>query len=462
MENRDKKHSIYFKIWAVLTVISVIVYIGPLLTSVFITSNRELASAKATILNSFSELVDKVKADDEIIEKTKITLNFSYEVDDKVYYGSSVGAYLTGDTIWQSKYKTGDSLKIWYEKAEPSKYQTDAPASNPMNVVIIFAVVQGCILLFSFAILRIIASMLVHSEIKDDIYTLGLKITWGIIGVFDKMNIKNKPKSIDGIYEELDISYQEDDDKYHKMDVYFKDNSEKLPVIINIHGGGWMYGTKEINRYFGVKLAQRGYAVFNINYRLAPAVSLEGQVQDIMAAYSYIIKNISDYPADSKRVYVIGDSAGAHLALYTTLINSSDELSKVYSLERDIIDIKGLGLISPYCFIGEGEGILGANSRIALTKEFMSKSLRYYISLDKVMKMGSLPRTFLVTSESDKIARGNTIRLEKILEQHDVEHKLVDIPDKKDKKLRHVFMVNNPDMDESDKCIEDMLNYLCR
>ena len=61
MENRDKKHSIYFKIWAVLTVISVIVYIGPLLTSVFSTSNRELASAKATILNSFSELVDKVK-----------------------------------------------------------------------------------------------------------------------------------------------------------------------------------------------------------------------------------------------------------------------------------------------------------------------------------------------------------------------------------------------------------------
>ena len=61
------------------------------------------------------------------------------------------------------------------------------------------------------------------------------------------------------------------DEKWHTLDVYLpKKESAPFPVIINIHGGGWVYGTKETYQYYGMGLAKRGFAFINPNYRLAP------------------------------------------------------------------------------------------------------------------------------------------------------------------------------------------------
>ena len=54
-------------------------------------------------------------------------------------------------------------------------------------------------------------------------------------------------------------------DIYHKKDV-----NTCQPTIVNIHGGGWVYGNKEIYQFYCMSLAQRGYTVVNFNYRLAP------------------------------------------------------------------------------------------------------------------------------------------------------------------------------------------------
>lgn len=56
--------------------------------------------------------------------------------------------------------------------------------------------------------------------------------------------------------------------------------SSHRPVIIDIHGGGWMYGTKEINKNYCLVLAQNDYVVVNINYRLAPDFSVADQLRD--------------------------------------------------------------------------------------------------------------------------------------------------------------------------------------
>lgn len=51
------------------------------------------------------------------------------------------------------------------------------------------------------------------------------------------------------------------DKKWHTLDVYLPKNHEApFPVIINIHGGGWVYGTKETYQYYGMGLAKRGFA----------------------------------------------------------------------------------------------------------------------------------------------------------------------------------------------------------
>ena len=62
-----------------------------------------------------------------------------------------------------------------------------------------------------------------------------------------------------------------DDPQWNVLDVYRPKGEEgKLPVIFSIHGGGWVYGDKQLYSHYCMRLAQRGFAVVNFSYRLAP------------------------------------------------------------------------------------------------------------------------------------------------------------------------------------------------
>ena len=76
---------------------------------------------------------------------------------------------------------------------------------------------------------------------------------------------QNPPQNIEIL---SDIAYIDDGNYYHKLDVMYPNNiseNDKLPVIIDIHGGGWMYGDKGLNENYCRALADRGYVVFCIN-----------------------------------------------------------------------------------------------------------------------------------------------------------------------------------------------------
>ena len=103
-------------------------------------------------------------------------------------------------------------------------------------------------------------------------------------GVRHKDRIKTVPLSLpDGIEEVKDVDYFGDGKSEHMLDIYFRGKGES-PVVLSIHGGGWMSGVKENNRNFCIRLAERGFTVFNVNYSLAPKASLRDQLFDITAA----------------------------------------------------------------------------------------------------------------------------------------------------------------------------------
>ena len=89
-----------------------------------------------------------------------------------------------------------------------------------------------------------------------------------------------------GVTEICDIPYIDDDKWQHKLDVYFPENmeNEKLPVIIDIHGGGWMYGDKELNKYYNMVLASKGFTVFSMSYTLWPETTVPEQLKEIAEA----------------------------------------------------------------------------------------------------------------------------------------------------------------------------------
>jgi acetyl esterase/lipase len=143
-----------------------------------------------------------------------------------------------------------------------------------------------------------------------------------------------------------DIIYKEVENEQLKLNAYYPKKDGKYPIIIYIHGGGWMRGSKD--RYLELRILKRiacmGYTVFNIDYRLAPLPTLatfreiphdnptiREMISDVRASILYATKNAADYKGDPKSLFLFGRSAGAHLSLLTA-----------FSCEEKFFDMEGI------------------------------------------------------------------------------------------------------------------------
>lgn len=115
-----------------------------------------------------------------------------------------------------------------------------------------------------------------------------------------------------------DLPYVEgmEDNDLLKLDVYSNPHEGLWPGVVMIHGGAWIMGDKEMDNfiYLCKALANNGYVVFNISYRLAPKTKIREQSEDAMAAVIWAKEHAVKYGADPERFGVVGGSAGGHLA----------------------------------------------------------------------------------------------------------------------------------------------------
>src|SRR5437773_241117 len=98
------------------------------------------------------------------------------------------------------------------------------------------------------------------------------------------------------------------------MDYYPPAGPAPHPIAIIIHGGGFVAGTSKNNSeaYCADFLAPAGYAVFSINYRLAPKFPYPAMVEDVERAIRYVRYNAKRWKADPKRIALVGGSAGGY------------------------------------------------------------------------------------------------------------------------------------------------------
>jgi acetyl esterase len=119
---------------------------------------------------------------------------------------------------------------------------------------------------------------------------------------------------------ERNIRYTTSEQEHHLVDIYRpKYHTETLPLVVYFHGGGFRSVSKDINWMMPLGFAHRGYVVCNFNYRLAPAHRYPSAHEDAFAAWQWALDHAKDYGADSTRVVVAGDSAGANLGLAVVL-----------------------------------------------------------------------------------------------------------------------------------------------
>lgn len=150
-----------------------------------------------------------------------------------------------------------------------------------------------------------------------------------------------QPDDIKAFY---DIKYC-DRDGYDTLDVYYPiGTSKKLPTILNVHGGGYVYGDTKLYMFYCMSLAQRGFTVVNFNYGLAPDHQFPTPLNDINIALEWIVENSDEYFMDVNNVFLVGDSAGAQLASQFGVIYSNDEYAKLFDICVPNVKIRALGL----------------------------------------------------------------------------------------------------------------------
>jgi acetyl esterase/lipase len=132
------------------------------------------------------------------------------------------------------------------------------------------------------------------------------------------------------------ITYLEANSYDAKLDVYRpREAKTATPVVMLIHGGGWVVGTKEESVLGALPYLQMGFAVVNVEYRLGKASLAPAAVEDCLCALHWIGQNAKKYNLDLTRVIVTGGSAGGHLALTTGMIPSSAGFENVCAYGED-------------------------------------------------------------------------------------------------------------------------------
>jgi acetyl esterase/lipase len=121
------------------------------------------------------------------------------------------------------------------------------------------------------------------------------------------------------------ITYATHDGVALMGDLFTPKGAGPYPALVAVHGGGWQAGARSAFQYWGPYLAERGYVLFSVSYRLAKKgqKTFPQAVQDVLAAIQFVRGSASELNVDPDRIGIFGASAGGHLASLAALSGSA-------------------------------------------------------------------------------------------------------------------------------------------
>jgi acetyl esterase/lipase len=149
------------------------------------------------------------------------------------------------------------------------------------------------------------------------------------------------------VEEMRDIAYWDDakaDSYRHRLDLYLPKGKKDFPVVVLVHGGGWILGDNRCAGLYtsvGHFLASQGIGAVLPNYRLSPNVKHPAHVQDVARAVRWTRTNITKYGGNPERLFLAGHSAGAHLV---ALLATDESYLKAEGLK--MADLRGVIAVS--------------------------------------------------------------------------------------------------------------------
>ncbi|SFC16958.1 Acetyl esterase/lipase [Alkalibacterium subtropicum] len=200
--------------------------------------------------------------------------------------------------------------------------------------------------------------------------------------------------------------------KYNSLDIYYpKGTHEKLPVIVNFHGGGYVHGLKKNYIHYGMFLAKQGFVFVNPSYHLAPKKKYPTPLEDLNQVMHWIAENADTYYMDVSNLFIVGDSAGAQLAFQYSTMYTNPEYSKLFDFELPRTPvIQGIALncgmyeiFKKMAALIKGEKVDADLELIVLLKDYLGIDWKQYEEHFAVKDFVTerFPPTYLMTAEYD-------------------------------------------------------------
>lgn len=139
----------------------------------------------------------------------------------------------------------------------------------------------------------------------------------------------------------------ESDSPYHRLDLYLPgEKPSRAPLLVYVHGGAWISGSRAEAEPLARLLAPRGFAVASLDYRLSAGRGQPGNgivhpahARDCAAGLAWLFREAARLGLDGERVYVMGHSAGAHL---TALVGLNSDLFPEAARLKGLIGTEGI------------------------------------------------------------------------------------------------------------------------
>ena len=224
-----------------------------------------------------------------------------------------------------------------------------------------------------------------------------------------------------------------------KLDVYAKrppPDGAPSPVVMFIHGGGWVQGTKEASVLQGVlPYLAMGYSVVNVEYRLANVSLAPAAIEDCRCALRWVVAHAKDNNFDTSRIVVAGASAGGHLALTTGMIPTSAGFDRSCQTQEE----PRVAAIVNFFGIADVADLLdGPNKKpFPETWPYTVQWLGNQPNRADVARAASpltyvrpgVPPTISIHGDADPLVPYNhSVRLQQLLEKAGVVHEFVTVP----------------------------------
>ena len=119
------------------------------------------------------------------------------------------------------------------------------------------------------------------------------------------------------------------------------------PVVVFFHGGSWQSGTRQDYRFVAQSLAKQGVLVIVPDYRKSPQVAFPEFIEDAARAVAWTKLHAAEYGGDPSRIFLVGHSAGAHIA---AMLGTDGRFLRAVGMQpRELAGI--VGLAGPYDFL---------------------------------------------------------------------------------------------------------------